>query len=198
METLQFHPIETARLRLRRFEDTDLAPFMAYRNDPEVARFQSWDGITEAEAIAFVRAQQTAPAGAPGAGLQIAVARRESGRMIGDCMFKVLADDPHQAEIGYTLARDSQGQGFATEAVTALLTWAFPTFDLHRVIAVVDVKNTASVALLERLGMRREAHFRQNIWFKGAWGDEYVYAILRDEWPAAARSFPQPPNMDAR
>jgi aminoglycoside 6'-N-acetyltransferase len=187
METRAFQPIETARLRLRRFEDTDLAPFIVYRNDPAVARFQSWDGISEAEAVAFVRDQHTAPAGVPGEGLQIAIAHRESGRLIGDCMFKRLADDPRQAEIGYTLARDAQGQGFATEAITALLAWAFPTYDLHRVIAVVDVENGASVALLERLRMRREAHFRQNIWFKGAWGDEYVYAILRDEWLAATR-----------
>jgi RimJ/RimL family protein N-acetyltransferase len=178
--------IETARLRLRRFGDADLAPFMAYRNDPDVARYQSWDGITEAEAVAFVREQQTAPAGVPGEWLQIAIERKDNRRIIGDCAFKVMEDDPRQAEIGYSLARDAQGQGFATEAVAALLSWAFPTFDLHRVIAIVDVENTASVALLERLGLRREAHFRQNIWFKGAWGDEYVYAILRDEWPTGA------------
>ena len=186
MQPIEFTTIETARLRLRRFGDADLPAFIAYRNDPDVARYQSWDGITEAEAVAFMREQQTAPAGEPGEGLQIAIERKDSGRMIGDCFFKVMGDDPRQAEIGYTLARDAQGQGFATEAVAALLTWAFRTFDLHRVIAVVDVENTASVALLERLGLRREAHFRQNIWFKGAWGDEYVYAILRDEWPSAA------------
>jgi RimJ/RimL family protein N-acetyltransferase len=111
--------------------------------------------------------------------------------MIGDCFFKVIEDDPRQAEIGYTLARAAQGQGFATEAVAALLTWAFLTFNLHRVIAVVDVENTASVALLERLGLWREAHFRQNIWFKGAWGDEYVYAILRNEWLTGAAKAPR-------
>lgn len=187
MDSAGFTMIETERLRLRRFGSADLAPFMAYRNDPDVARFQSWEEVTEAEAVAFVREQQTAPAGVPGEGLQIAIERMDSGRMIGDCFFKVKEDDPRQAEIGYTLARDAQGQGFATEAVARLLTWAFPTFDLHRIIAIVDVKNTASVALLERLGLRREAHFRQNIWFKGAWGDEYVYAMLRDEWPSIAR-----------
>lgn len=190
MEIVEFPPIESARLRLRRFQEDDLAPFIAYRNDPDVARYQSWEGVTEAEAVAFVREQQTAPVGAPGEGLQIAIERRDNGRMIGDCFFKMMEDDLRQAEIGYTLARDAQRQGFATEAVAALLTWAFPTFDLHRVIAVVDVENTASVALLERLGLRREAHFRQNIWFKGAWGDEYVYAILRDEWPRPTAAKP--------
>ncbi|HEX3269392.1 MAG TPA: GNAT family protein [Ktedonobacterales bacterium] len=195
MQPIEFTTIETARLRLRRFGDADLPAFIAYRNDPDVARYQSWDGISEAEAVAFVREQQTAPAGEPGEGLQIAVERKDSGRLIGDCFFKVVEDDPRQAEIGYTLAREAQGHGFATEAVAALLTWAFPTFDLHRVIAITDVKNTASVALLERLGLRREAHFRENIWFKGAWGDEYLYAILRDEWSGARQA--STPGTDA-
>ena len=191
MKPVEFVTIETARLRLRRFGEADLPAFIAYRNDPDVARYQSWEGISEAEAVAFVREQQSAPAGEPGEGLQIAIERKDSGRMIGDCFFKVMEDDPRQAEIGYTLAREAQGRGFATEAVAALLTWAFPTFDLHRIIAIVDVKNTASVALLERLGLRREGHFRENIWFKGAWGDEYLYAILRDEWLTVAAKAPR-------
>ena len=191
LEPAEFTSIETTRLQLRRFADADLPAFIVYRNDPDVARYQSWEGISEAEAVAFVREQQTAPVGAPGEGLQIAIERKDSGRMIGDCFFKVMEDDPRQAEIGYTLAREAQGHGFATEAVAALLTWAFPAFDLHRIIAIVDVKNTASVALLERLGLRREGHFRENIWFKGAWGDEFLYAILRDEWPTGAAKTPR-------
>ena len=186
----EFVPIETARLRLRRFAAADLATFIAYRNDPAIARFQSWEGITEAEAVAFLRAVEAAPAGVPGEWLQIAVERKDSGRMIGDCAFKVMEDDTRQAEIGYTLAREAHGQGFATEAVAALLTYLFTALDLHRVVAIVDVRNAASVALLERLGMRREGHFLQNVWFKGAWGDEYLYAILRDEWAQAMKTRP--------
>jgi RimJ/RimL family protein N-acetyltransferase len=191
MQSAEFTTIETERLRLRRFADADLPAFIAYRNDPEVARYQSWESITEERAIAFVREQQKAPIGKPGEGIQIAIERKDNGRMIGDCYFNLMEDDPRQAEIGYTLAREAQGQGFGSEAVAALLTWAFAAFDLHRIIATVDARNTASVALLERLGLRREAHFRQNIWFKGAWGDEYLYAILREEWPSAAAAQPQ-------
>src|SRR5262245_49930792 len=167
LEPVDFTSIETARLQLRRFSEADLTTFIAYRNDPDVARYQSWDGISEAEAVAFVREQQSASAGGPGQGLQIAIERKDNGPMIGDCFCKVMEDDPRKAETGYTLAREAQGHGFATEAVAGLLTWAFPAFDLHRIIAIADVKNTASVAVLERLGLRREAHFRQNIWFKG-------------------------------
>ncbi|GCE28787.1 ribosomal-protein-serine acetyltransferase [Dictyobacter alpinus] len=179
---LEFTDVETSRLRLRRFKDTDLAAFLEYRNDPEVARYQSWEGISEAEAWAFLREQRDLQPGVPGVGMQIAIEHKESGELLGDCYFKLEAEEPRQAELGYSLARAYQGYGFASEAVTAWLSYAFRTFDLHRVIAITDCENSASVTLLERLGMRREGHFIQNIWFKGKWGDEYLYAILREEW----------------
>ncbi|GCE21084.1 GNAT family N-acetyltransferase [Dictyobacter kobayashii] len=177
-----FTILETSRLRLRRFKDTDLVDFMAYRNDPEVARYQSWEGISEAKARAFLREQQDLLPGVPGIGMQIAIEHKESRALLGDCYFKLDAQEPWQAELGYSLARAYQGQGYATEALTGWLNYAFQTFNLHRVIAITDCENSASVALLERLGLRREGHFIQNIWFKGKWGDEYLYAILREEW----------------
>jgi RimJ/RimL family protein N-acetyltransferase len=182
MPPANYITLETPRLRLRRFVDADLPAFIAYRNDPAVAQFQSWEGITEPEAVAFVQEQKVVQPGAPGQGSQIAIELKESGRLIGDCAFKALEHDDRQAEIGFTLARAYQGRGYATEAVSSLLAYAFPAFELHRVVAIVDCRNAASVALLERLGMRREGHFLQNVWFKGAWGDEYLYAILKEEW----------------
>jgi RimJ/RimL family protein N-acetyltransferase len=69
-----------------------------------------------------------------------------------------------------------------TAMMLDFINYAFHTFDLHRITANTDCENIASVALLEQLGMRREGHFIQNIWFKGKWGDEYLYAILKEEW----------------
>ncbi|MEI2692944.1 MAG: GNAT family protein [Anaerolineae bacterium] len=100
---------------------------------------------------------------------------------IGDCAFQVLADDDQQAEIGFTFSRLYQKQGYATEAVRRLLDYLFVDLRLHRVTATCDVGNVASFRLLERVGMRREAHQIENIWFKGAWGSEYVYAMLHRE-----------------
>ena len=102
--------------------------------------------------------------------------------MIGDCAFCVLTEDPRQAEIGYTLARAHQGNGLASEAVLRLLAYLFDTLGLHRVRARCDADNLASAKLLERVGMRREAHYIENAWFKGKWGSEYEYAILDKEW----------------
>jgi RimJ/RimL family protein N-acetyltransferase len=84
--------------------------------------------------------------------------------------------------MGFALARGHQGRGLAREAAERVLAYAFDVLGLHRVVAVTDCENTRSAVLLERLGMRREAHFVENIWFKGAWGSEYLYAILRREW----------------
>lgn len=182
------HPwptLETPRLRLRRLQDADLPIFMAYRNDPDIARYQGWESISRADAQEFIRYMQEAPLGVPGLGMQIAIESKATGLLVGDCYFQISPDDPRQAELGYTLASHAQGRGLATEAVRAWLTYAFPAFDLHRVTALLDVRNMRSAALLERLGFRREGHFLQSGFFKGEWCDEYLYAILRDEWTAA-------------
>jgi RimJ/RimL family protein N-acetyltransferase len=177
-----FTRIESERLILRRFEDPDLAPFMAYRNDPEVARYQSWDSCNEGEARAFIREMRSAQPGVPGEWFQFAVASRETGAIIGDCALQVDEHETYRAEIGFTLARKHQGQGFASEAVSSLLDYAFDALGIHRIIAIADCRNTPSWALLERIGMRREGHFLENVWFKVAWSDEYLYAVLKDEW----------------
>ena len=85
--------------------------------------------------------------------------------------------------MGFTLAPAHQGKGYATEALRGLLGYAFGTLGLHRTIAVTDALNLPAAALLERVGMRREAHFHENVFFKGAWGSEFVFAMLEHEWP---------------
>jgi RimJ/RimL family protein N-acetyltransferase len=175
-------PLYATRVMLRRFRSSDLAPFLAYRNDPEVARFQGWESLTSRQARAFIAQQKTRKAGKPGHWLQIAIAFREDGCLIGDCALKIHSDDNRQATIGITLSRRCQGQGLAAEALVILLNHLFVRMKLHRVQADTDPENTAAWSLLERLGMRRESHSRQSLWFKGRWADEFVYAILGEEW----------------
>jgi RimJ/RimL family protein N-acetyltransferase len=179
--TNPFQPIDLQRVLLRRFTDDDLPIFLAYRNDPEVARYQSWETTSEAEARDFIQEQKHAQPGIPGAWFQIAIELEETSELIGDCALKIFAD-ARQAELGFTLSQAYQGRGLAFEAVSGVLDYVFKTLQLHRVIAITDCENAASIALLARLGMRREGHFIQNTWFKGKWGDEYLYAILEGEW----------------
>ena len=184
MGTTAFTKIETERLVLRRLCDEDLASFMAYLNDPEVARYQSWESYTEEQARGVIERQKDVEPGTPGQWFTFAAELKEAGELVGHVALSVKADDPKQAEIGFTFARGQQGRGLAREAAEAVLDYAFGVLGLHRVVAVADCENARSVALLERLGMRREGHFVENIWFKGAWGSEYLYALLRKEWLA--------------
>lgn len=182
MNAPEFTSTETPRLLLRRLKDGDLPTLLAYHNDPEVARYQLWEDMSEAAARAFVNEQKSLRPGVPGQWFVFALERKDTHVHIGDCSLKVSELDERQGEIGFNLARDQQGKGYAAEAVSSVLDYAFDVLELHRVIAVTDCENAASVALLERVGMRREGHFIQNIWFKGKWGDEYHYAVLRHEW----------------
>lgn len=180
--TTAFKKMETERLVLRRLRDEDLAAFMAYLNDPAVARYQSWEWYTEEQAREVIGRQKDLEPGRPGQWFTFAAELKETAEMIGHVALSVKADDPRQAEIGFTFARAQQGRGLAREAAEAVLDYAFGRLGLHRVVAVTDCENVRSAALLERLGMRREGHFVENIWFKGAWGSEYLYAVLREEW----------------
>jgi RimJ/RimL family protein N-acetyltransferase len=172
---------ETRRLQARRVHLDDLDPFVAYRSDPEVARYQSWSDYTVEQGRALITSQQGIDPGIPGAWYQIALESRGDGGLVGDLALHVSFGDRRLAEIGFTLARSFQGKGLAGEALEGYLDWLFPTFNLHRVHAVTDARNSAAAALLKRVGMRREAHLVDNVWFKGAWGSEYIYAVLADE-----------------
>ena len=175
-------PLESARLVLRRMRRADIEPFMEYRNDPRIARFQGWEAITKRAAVAFLEQQQSQEPLLPGQWLQIAITLKPTQALIGDCALKIHAEDRRQATIGFTLAHRFQGSGFASEAVSVLLSYVFDELRLHRVVADTDPRNIRSWRLLERLGFRREGHLKKSLWFKGRWADEYVYAILAREW----------------
>ncbi len=176
------NPIETQRLILRAFEDGDLNAFLAYRNDPEVARYQSWDSLSLPRAQAFIQEQKALTPGQPGQWFQFAVTLKDAGHLIGDIGLQVLVQHPRQAQLGVSFNPAYHNQGLATEALTAVLDYAFINLDLHRVLAVLDVENVRASTLAERVGLRREGHFLKNAWFKGRWADEYLYAVLQAEW----------------
>jgi aminoglycoside 6'-N-acetyltransferase len=177
-----FSAIDTPRLRLRRFAAADVAAFVAYRNEPAVARYQSWDSIATPEAVAMIASHSAGEPGAPGVWFQFAVTRLPELELIGDCGLHVDAADPRLGEVGISFAAAHQGQGLASEALSAILGFSFETLGLHRVHAVVDRRNEAAVRLFRKAGLRQEALFLQHTWFKGSWCDEYVFAILSSEW----------------
>jgi aminoglycoside 6'-N-acetyltransferase len=175
--------IATERLLLRPFEAGDAPAFAAYRSEPDVARYQSWDtGFSVADAERLIAEQQGLAFGQPGAWVQVAVADRAGGALLGDCAVRVETDQPRTAEVGVTFAPASQGRGLAREAVGAVVATLFEQHDIHRVYAQADDRNQAVHRLFERLGFRCEARLVEADWFKGEWTTLRVYAVLRREW----------------
>jgi RimJ/RimL family protein N-acetyltransferase len=188
VEDRDFEKIVCERLVIRRFKPSDAEAFAAYRSDPEVARYQSWEppcSLTEARAM--IHGLQSVVPGMAGEWYQFAVALASDDRLIGDFGLGMTSDG-RQAELGFTFARAAQGQGYASEALVGLLDYAFSTLGLHRIFAITNVRNHRSQRLLERTGFRREGHAVQASWFKGEWTSEYLYAMLASEWSESTRT----------
>ena len=181
------YPIETGRLTLRPFHEDDLEGLYAYQSLPEVARFLYWEPRSVEESRSFLRQKMAArTVEREGDWLVLAVVRRETGDLVGEVNLQWRSREHRQGEIGYILHPAFHGRGFATEAAEVVLRLGFEGLDLHRVCGRLDGRNAASARVLERLGMRREAHLLQNEIVKGEWTDEVVYAMLRHEWDARA------------
>ena len=179
-------PITTERLALRRFRESDAATLSAYRSDPAIARFQSWHAPYPLDrARATVATLATANPDEPG-WFQYAIERTADRTHIGD-VGVCLHDNRMQAEIGFTLVAGCQGQGYASEAVRAVLGHLFRVRGLHKVSAECDARNTASARLLDRVGFTREGHRRSHTWIKGEWTDDLLFGLLATEWPPLTR-----------
>ncbi len=176
-----FQEILTERLCLRclRLEDTEL--MFAYRSDPQVMQYQSREPKALEEIRSFISSMLTRDFNEPG-WYQIGIALCDDGGLVGDCGIHVLETDSRIVEIGITIAPASQSMGYATEALTGVLDLLFGKLGKHRVFASVDPLNLPSMALMQRIGLRKEAHFVQSLWFKNSWADDVVFAILASEW----------------
>ncbi len=182
MENNELVFAKTDRLILRRFNLGDTNHFYEYRSDLKISKFQSWENVQYHEAESFVNEQMNNNPNIPGSWFQFAIALTESNQLIGDCALHTLLDESRIVEVGYTISSEYQGKGYASEALRALLDYIFHTLGKHKVIAFTDVRNKKSIAVLERVGLRREGHLLQNYMSKGQWVDEYQYSILKSEW----------------
>jgi RimJ/RimL family protein N-acetyltransferase len=181
-------PIETERLVLRPFREDDFEAMYAMQSDPEVARWlynESRDAAETRELLAQKIGGHEVTA--EGQWLSAAIALRASGEVVGDLSLQWLSERDRTGELGFMFHPLHQGRGYATEAARALLDVAFAELGLHRVIGRCEARNIASARVLEKLGLRREAHLVENEWVKGEWQSEFVYAVLEREWQPAPR-----------
>jgi RimJ/RimL family protein N-acetyltransferase len=179
-------PVRTARLMLRMMTEDDIADVYAYRSREDVCRYLPFKPRTHDDVVEKVAKYSTAHTlNGDGDYWQLAIERLQApGRVIGDVYFTIANAADACGEIGWTLHPDHTRNGYMTEAASAVLRIAFDEIGLHRVMARLDPRNAASIALCKRLRMREEAYFIEDLSFKGQWGDTGIYAILDREWAA--------------
>jgi RimJ/RimL family protein N-acetyltransferase len=147
-----------------------------------VTKYQTFDIFTIEEAESFIKNQVDKEFGKAGEWTQFGIENRTTGKIIGDCAIKLKEYDSRIAEIGITISHTEQKKGYAKETLISILDYLFSISNFHRVTEIVDAENVASIKLLKSVGFREEGHFIENIFFKGKWGSEYQYALIKKEW----------------
>ena len=176
-------PIETERLLLRPFEAGDLDALYEIHSHEGNARYLYNEARTREQVEELLeRKRAGSTIGGEGQWLSAAAVLRGTGELVGDVSLLWASEVHRQGEIGFIVHPGHHGHGYATEAARPLLAFAFETLHLHRVVGRAEARNVASARVLEKLGMRREAHFVENEWVKGEWQSELVYALLAREW----------------
>ena len=178
-------PISTPRLTLRVMRPADAAPFVAYRNDPDTARYQFWDlpyhrETADTELAAQAELDDLAPTGWTQIALDLVDPEGAGPVLVGDLAVG-LEHDGSIATIGYTLVPHWRGKGLAREAVHALVDALFAHTSVHRIVATLDPLNTASERLLIDVGFQREGVARQGFFLRGEWVDDLIYSLIRSD-----------------
>jgi RimJ/RimL family protein N-acetyltransferase len=182
MKKLEF-PIKTERLQLRPLQISDQHDLLTYYSMEIVSRYLYIEpkNIDKVKEYLQVRIKHTSLQ-EKGDKLTLAAILPNENRVIGEVSLLLKKPEHHAAEIGYVFNPHYQGHGYASEAAGMMLKIGFEHYNFHRICARCDARNIASYKVMERLGMRREAHHIQNEFINGEWTDELEYAILKDEW----------------
>lgn len=173
--------LETEKLLIRPVKTYDAQGIYKYRADKETNKFQGWIPECENDVIEFIN-KTSEEINTPQTWFQLVIIEKSSNKIVGDLGLHFYDDKNQQVEIGCTLAKSSQGKGYATEAVRIVISYLFSDFNKHRVVASIDPDNLPSIALFERLKFRKEAHFKESLFVNGKWLDDIIYAVLKKEW----------------
>lgn len=172
----------TERLLLRPYRDSDLPAFTDLHTREDVARYLPWETRDELACRAALARHDSLELARDDDVITLAGFDVETGRLAAELVLFLRSVEHRGGEIGYVVHPDFQGRGVASEGARALLQIAFDVLGMHRVVARIDARNTASAAVAKRIGMRHEALLVKNEWFKGEWSDEAQYALLEEEW----------------
>ena len=176
--------LTTERLVLRDFTEEDWPAVLAYQKNPLYLRYYTWMDRTPEEVREFVWMFLVHQQSVPRLKFQLASTLKTTGQLIGNCGIRLESAEARQADIGYELDPNYWRQGYASEAVRAMVQYGFSHLRVHRIWSWCIADNLGSARVLEKLGMRLEGRLRENEYFKGRWWDTLVYAILDYEWQA--------------
>lgn len=177
-------PVRTARLNLREFVATDFAAVHAYSSDPRVTRYLFFGPRDEESTAEYLEELLDSQREQPRTRFELAVEEIASGNLIGACDLSLI--ESNVVDLGYMLAAEQWGLGYATEIALALVDAAFFDLRAQRVISTVDVNNAASIRVLEKIGMRWEAVYRRHRRAKNRWWDCHLFTLPREVWEASA------------
>jgi len=176
--------LHTQRLLLREFAEDDAAEANLYEADPAVVSYAPHGVRSLADTLTYIQDLRAEAQTKPRRLFDLAIVRNDDSWLIGRCGLKLSDAEQSEAALWYVLARDAWGQGYAVEAAQAVLAFGFEELRLHRIFVDIDPRNSASLRVAEKLGLRREGHFVETTWTKGEWTDTVVYALLDREYRA--------------
>ena len=174
--------ISTPRLTLREYIETDFEGIHAFSKDAETVKFMTWGPNTPEDTRNFIKLAISQQSIQPRVNYHFVVRLQDSDQIIGGCGIHIRRPEHRSAEIGYCYHKKYWGQGFATEAMGALLKFGFEDLAMHRIFATCDPLNIGSERVMQKNGFRKEAHFRKELWRRDGWRDSLLYAILEEEW----------------
>ena len=177
---------ETERLILRRPEQRDYESFLRSWSDPEMTRYTPRRPNIPEFIKGLIEEMQGKQPGDlnPQPWYQFTIEGRDNGTVVGDVGVGFGVPGERQVELGYRIHPDHQRQGYAREAVAAIIDYLIAEHGIHRFIGVVAAPHVASIKVLKSLGFRHEGHFRQSLLVDGEWHDDDYFALLAEEWRA--------------
>ncbi len=175
--------LTTKRLILRPLSLADADDLFEYQSVAEVVTYIPWPVRTYEQVVeALAKASAASKLDFEGDYALLGIVLPGLNKVIGQISLMYKSKENQTAEFGYVLNPNYSGHGYATEASAAAIDYLFSTGKFRRVYAHLDIRNSASENLVKRLGLRKEAEFKEEEFFKGEWTDTLIYATLKDEW----------------
>jgi len=167
---------------MRPLSPDDAEAILRYRSDPVINRHQGWIPSTIQDVIDFIETRISSTIDIADTWYQFVLIRKDTGELIGDVGLHFFDAALKQVELGCSIDKNYQGNGFATEALREAMHYVFVKLDKQRIVASVDPRNSKSIALIERLGLKKEAHYKERFQIRGEWVDDVIYAIQKEDW----------------